>query len=129
MTRKEAGIIAEILTEAALREGRNVMVDGSLKDLDWYQRYFERLRRKYSKEGNNLRIGILHITAPRDAIIERARVRYVLLFVIWLFDLAVVTNANTLTRPQFHLTHAKSYFISGLYSTIISSHVSPSYII
>lgn len=76
LTRKEAGMIAEILTEVALREGRNVMVDGSLKDSDWYQRYFDRLRKKYSgKGGRKLKLGILHITAPRDAIIERARTR------------------------------------------------------
>jgi len=71
-TRKEAGMLAEILTQVALGQGRNVMVDGSLKDSDWYRRYFGRLRREY---GKGLRIGILHVTAPRDAIFERARIR------------------------------------------------------
>ena len=72
-TRKEAGFIAEILTQIALVAGRNVLVDGSLNDSDWYRNYFNILRRDYGN-GNNLRIGILHITAPREAVFERAKV-------------------------------------------------------
>lgn len=73
-TRKEAGLLAEILTQIALRYGRNVLVDGSLNDAEWYHDYFQDLRRDYGKYG--LRIGILHITAPRDAVFERAEVSY-----------------------------------------------------
>ena len=32
MTRKEAGYVVEILTLAALQAGKNVLVDGSLRD-------------------------------------------------------------------------------------------------
>jgi predicted kinase len=71
-TRKEAGFIAEMLTQIALKAGRNVLVDGSLNDAEWYQDYFDILRQDYDHVG--LRIGILHITAPREAVFERSRV-------------------------------------------------------
>jgi Zeta toxin len=38
LTRKEAGMMAEILTSFALEQGLNVLVDGSLKDAAWYGR-------------------------------------------------------------------------------------------
>lgn len=42
-----------------------------MKDADWYGGYFERLRKDYG----NLRIAILHVTAPRDQVFERAKSR------------------------------------------------------
>jgi len=85
-TRKEAGLIAEILTEHALRNGKNVLVDGSLHDSDWYKKYFQKLRREYGEDnayrsgtdGEKLRIGILHIMAPREAVFDRARERSII---------------------------------------------------
>jgi hypothetical protein len=71
MTRKESGYIVEILTEAALLSGKNVLVDGSLRDVVWYSGYFERLRRDYP----NLRIAILSVEAGEEAVLERARKR------------------------------------------------------
>jgi len=71
-TMKEAGFIAEILTQVALKAGKNVLVDGSLKDAEWYRNYFDLLRNDFGDYG--LKIGILHITAPREAVFERARV-------------------------------------------------------
>mmetsp|Transcript_21811 Transcript_21811/g.44888 ORF Transcript_21811/g.44888 Transcript_21811/m.44888 type:complete len:492 (+) Transcript_21811:76-1551(+) len=71
LTHKEAGYVTEIVTEAALQRGHNVLVDGSLRDADWYEGYFESLRRSFK----NLKIAILHITAPREAVFERARIR------------------------------------------------------
>jgi predicted kinase len=71
LTRKEAGLIAEILTLAGLRAGKNVLVDGSLRDHSWYRQYFERLRNEFPA----LRIAIIHITAPRMAVFQRAAVR------------------------------------------------------
>lgn len=70
MTRKEAGYIVEILTLAALQAGKNVLVDGSLRDYEWYSEYFDKLRSKYP----SLKIMILHIDAPIDAIFDRAEV-------------------------------------------------------
>jgi len=71
LTRKEAGYIAEILTLASMRAGKNVLVDGSLRNSDWYQNYFQQLRMDYL----NLRIAILHVIAPREAVFQRAAER------------------------------------------------------
>lgn len=68
----QAGYISEILTWAALNEGKNVLVDGSLRDHEWYKEYFQHLRHQY----NDLHIAILHITASREAVLERAWVSY-----------------------------------------------------
>ena len=71
LTRKEAGMVAEILTKAALERGQNVLVDGSLRDVIWYQAYFAELRQTFPK----LRLGIIHVTAPTEAIFKRVQVR------------------------------------------------------
>lgn len=70
MTRKEAGYISELITLAALRKGKNVLVDGSLRDTEWYSLYFSNLREEYA----SLRIGILHVTAPPELVLQRAKV-------------------------------------------------------
>ena len=71
LTRKEAGFLAEILTLAGLQAGKNVLVDGSLRDSKWYQEYFGRLR----KEFPILRLAIIQVTAPKETILARARAR------------------------------------------------------
>lgn len=71
LTRMESGMMAEILVKAALDQGRNVLVDGSLRNASWYLSYFEQLRQDH--EG--IRIAILHVTAPRNVILTRALVR------------------------------------------------------
>lgn len=70
LTRKEAGLITEILTLAGLQAGKNVLVDGSLRDADWYKKYFMKLRVNYG----NIRLAIIHVTAPREKVFERAAV-------------------------------------------------------
>jgi predicted kinase len=71
LTRKEAGLIAEILTLAGLRSGKNVLVDGSLRDAEWYKGYLHRLRQEFP----NNRQAIIHVTAPREAVFQRAAAR------------------------------------------------------
>jgi len=71
MTRKEAGYIVEILTLFAMQAGKNVLVDGSLRDWEWYGEYFDQLKGDYPA----VKISILHIDAPRDVIIKRAEAR------------------------------------------------------
>ena len=71
LTRKEAGMIEEIAVEAALRHGYNVLVDGSLRN-EWYEGYIQTLRKTYP----DLRIAILHVTAPREAVFRRALVSF-----------------------------------------------------
>jgi hypothetical protein len=70
-TQKEAGHIAEILGYRALRHRRNVIFDGSLRDVEWYKLYFEKLRQQFP----GIRLMILHIQAERDAVLQRAEAR------------------------------------------------------
>ena len=70
LTRKEAGFVAEILTAVALEQGKNVLVDGSLRDSVWYGEYFQQLRDRYPQ----LKLAIIHVTAPRETIFRRAEV-------------------------------------------------------
>ncbi len=71
LTRKEAGMMAEILSEAALERGQNVLKDGSLRDADWYKNYFNELRHSFP----GIRLGIIHVTAPLGVILERVQER------------------------------------------------------
>lgn len=80
LTNKEAGYMAEILTLAGLQRGQNVIVDGSLRDAQWYRAYFDRLRQEFA----GLRIAILHVTAPRETIFQRAMVSAALCFIEFL---------------------------------------------
>jgi len=95
LTQKEAGMVAELLTDVALSSGKNVVVDGSLRDATWHEGYFRKLRSRFgnthtppqkpetddenfrSKTGadTNLRIGILYVTAPADEIYQRVQQR------------------------------------------------------
>lgn len=71
LTRKEAGFVAEILTAVALEQQKNVLVDGSLRDSEWYKIYFQHLRDSYPLN----KLAIIHVTAPRDTIFQRAEER------------------------------------------------------
>jgi len=41
LTHREAGYMLEIVVEEGLKEGKNVLVQGSLRDADWHARYFQ----------------------------------------------------------------------------------------
>lgn len=71
MTQKEAGCIAELLGYRALRDRRNVIFDGSLRDAEWYEQYFRLLRRNYP----GIRIMILHVVADVEEVVKRAQER------------------------------------------------------
>ena len=70
-TQKEVNYISEVLTMEALQNHKNVLVDGSLRDAQWYFQYFNTLKNTYPR----LKIGILHVTAKTESILERARKR------------------------------------------------------
>jgi len=70
-TQKEAGYISEVLTEAALREGRNILVDGSLRDHEWYLQFFLELRERQPER----KIGIIHVRASPKTEYQRAAYR------------------------------------------------------
>lgn len=71
MTQKEAGYIAEVLTSDALQKGKNVLVDGSLRNAEWYKQYILSLHAKFPK----LRFAIIHVTASEYTIFERVAKR------------------------------------------------------
>eukprot|EP00535_Pseudo-nitzschia_heimii_P001117 CAMPEP_0197173616 /NCGR_PEP_ID=MMETSP1423-20130617/476_1 /TAXON_ID=476441 /ORGANISM="Pseudo-nitzschia heimii, Strain UNC1101" /LENGTH=466 /DNA_ID=CAMNT_0042622453 /DNA_START=329 /DNA_END=1729 /DNA_ORIENTATION=- len=87
LTQKEAGMVTELLTDIALSRGKNVVVDGSLRDAAWHEAYFRSLRSRFGSGGgsetgddapsssSNLRIGILYVTAPTDEIYQRVERR------------------------------------------------------
>jgi len=70
-TQKESGLLAEILGYTALRDRRNVIFDGSLRNGAWYISYFQKLRQEYP----GIRIMILHVVADREAVLKRAEER------------------------------------------------------
>jgi len=72
-TQKEAGYIEDIAIRAALDRGYNVLVDGSLRNGEFYNEYFLDLKKRYEK----LHIAILYVTAPRDVIIDRVKKRFI----------------------------------------------------
>ena len=59
-----------MLTLAALQGGKNVLQDGSLRDHSWYQLHFQKLKKEFPQ----VRQAIIHVTAPRQAILDRAAV-------------------------------------------------------
>lgn len=68
---KESAHIAEIIEREALRRQKNLLVDGSLRDIDWYRGVFRRIR----SEWPHYRIMLLAVTAPREVIYARAAKR------------------------------------------------------
>jgi len=68
---RESTMMADVLFEHCLEMGQNLLVDGSLKDVEWYKHIFARIRH----DRPSYRIAIIHITAPRDTIINRANAR------------------------------------------------------
>lgn len=71
LTHKESGYIAELIERAAAAEGKNILVDGSLRNADWHERQLVRLRAKYPA----YRIAILLVTASPATIYTRAERR------------------------------------------------------
>lgn len=70
-TKKEAGLVAEILLWAALEAGKNVIYSGQLLDTLWYRQLFHRIRNKIP----SIRLAILHIDAPLECLKARVAVR------------------------------------------------------
>jgi Zeta toxin len=70
LTKKEAGLVAEILLWSALEAGKNVLYSGRLKHTIWYNQLFQKIRNKFS----SVRIAILHIDAPLECLKARVAV-------------------------------------------------------
>lgn len=68
MTQKEVGYISEVMILKALLEGKNVIVDGSLKDWQWYSQYMNQLRNTFPR----LKLAIIHVVTSLDTAVSRA---------------------------------------------------------
>ena len=71
LTQKEVGYISEVMTLRALEEGKNVIVDGSLRDHSWYKVYIRSLKEKFPK----LKIGIIEIDASVETVLRLVKSR------------------------------------------------------
>lgn len=71
LTHHESGFVAEVIQEQALLDGKNIVVDGSLRDWRWYRHVFQELRRKYSY----YKIAVVKVTCERATMLQRAHVR------------------------------------------------------
>lgn len=69
--RQESGYLVEIAQEAALRLGKHVWVDGSLRDCEWYKHVFAQVRRDHPR----YQIAILYVTANEEQVAARVRRR------------------------------------------------------
>ena len=58
----------------AMNEKKNVWVDGSLRDYQWYSQVFDTLREKWPA----YRIAILYVYADKEVVLQRAAKRAVL---------------------------------------------------
>ena len=70
-TRRESGYLVELAQEASLRARQHVWVDGSLRDGEWYQQVFARIRARHPA----YRIAILYVAADRDTVYRRIAAR------------------------------------------------------
>lgn len=71
LTQKEVGYICEVLIMNSLNKGKNVLVDGTLRDHVWYAQYFKNLRDRFP----NLKIAIIQVKASEATVLDRARRR------------------------------------------------------
>ena len=70
-TRRESGYIVEISQVEAMRRKKNIWIDGSLRDGEWYESLFNTIREDYPC----YKICIIHVTAKPDIILDRAKRR------------------------------------------------------
>jgi hypothetical protein len=68
---RESTQMADIIFEYAVTNSMSILVDGSLRDVVYYESLFRRIRTEYP----SYRIAIIHITASRDVIYNRAATR------------------------------------------------------
>lgn len=66
-TQKEAGMIAELVTHNALRRRRNILLDGSLRNKEYYSQYLDSVLKNYP----GVRVGIIHVVVQDEAVVQR----------------------------------------------------------
>lgn len=68
LTQKEVGYISEVLALNALEQGKNLLIDGSLRNAQWYIQYIASLRSKFPR----LKFAIIAVVAAEETIRARA---------------------------------------------------------
>jgi hypothetical protein len=68
---KESLLIADVLTQSALAEGRNVLVDGSMRNTQWYRQEWARLREAAPCH----RLAVVLVEAAPGTILARSAAR------------------------------------------------------
>jgi len=68
---RESTQMSDVLFEHALQTNHNILVDGSLRDVDWYTILFARLRRDCPGH----RLAIVYVSASPEVIRARAKAR------------------------------------------------------
>lgn len=71
LTQKEVGYLSEVLTLYALDDGKNVLVDGSLRNADWHRMYIQDVRDQFQ----GIRIAIIHVFASESTVLARCKRR------------------------------------------------------
>ena len=86
-TQKEAGCVAEMCILAGILGGRHVVVEGTLRNIEWYTKYLEelpgklgaileRLGQQVSQGGGvSFKTAVLHMSAPASVISARIKSR------------------------------------------------------
>mmetsp|Transcript_39037 Transcript_39037/g.54243 ORF Transcript_39037/g.54243 Transcript_39037/m.54243 type:complete len:567 (-) Transcript_39037:137-1837(-) len=70
-THQEASLMTEIALYEALRKQKHVLVDTSLRDWKWFQKYFATVREQYPAR----KIAIIHVEASREQVYKHAEKR------------------------------------------------------
>jgi hypothetical protein len=70
-TQGEAGLIAEIIQAEAFRLSRSVLIDGTLRNVDWNSQVIHKLRDEHPTHS----IAITLVTAPLDVVLRRIEER------------------------------------------------------
>jgi len=71
LTQKEVGYLSEVLTLYALSEGKNILIDGSLRNAPWHKMYIQQVRDQYK----GIKIAIMHVTASESTVLARCKRR------------------------------------------------------
>ena len=68
---RESGYLAEIMERVALERGLHIVVEGTLKDYEYQQRFFNFVREKH----DNYRLAIVYVQSDRAVALERTQTR------------------------------------------------------
>ena len=71
MVHDESTFVSELVQGEGLAESKHLLVDGSLRNVDWYAALFQRIRQDYP----HYRIAVLHVVASKETVYNRAATR------------------------------------------------------